>query len=150
MEETFPVKLIQQITARLLYLTPFGYLLTLPNLESHENKMGISFPIFEDVPFQVKVQENPTVGDRANWFMNGSILLIQIYFIYHYNLGGKFGTVYGWMASIFAVVNILTALFTNFPWNKNIPIIRLKYIDLLVILTLFVSAFQDVINFEFH
>lgn len=133
--------ILKDIFITLLYLTPIGYLLSLFRLYSGERTPGVYVYLPENMPPAVIVKENPLFNDRAQWFFNGLFLVFQVFVIIHNNLSGTVGQAYSWMAFVFGVVNVVSAIFPTFNWKE-------KYIWLLVFSSLILTvAYFDVYNF---
>lgn len=75
---------------------------------------------------QVFVKANPTFFDRVKWISAGSFLIFQAYFIVIKKMGGDLGGLYAWMAVVFGIITLTSALKPDFKWkfvlNKSITI----------------------------
>jgi len=142
-------KILNEIVITLLYLTPIGYLLSLLKLYSGERTPGVYVYLPRDKPIQVFVKDNPVFTDRIHWFINGASLLIQAFLIIQKNLGGDWGHTYAWIASIFGVVNAVSAFFPTFNWNGNLfKAIKIPIIWILVILLLILTVvYSDIFRY---
>lgn len=133
---------LRKIIVSFLYLTPVGYLLSLFNLISGEATPGVYVYLPSDELVRVFIKKNPTVNDRANWFLNGGFLIIQAAALIHRNLGGKWGGTYAWMAVVFGVVNSVSAIFPTFNWNGKVLGVSIIWTLLILSLILTVVYFD--------
>ncbi len=68
--------------------------------------------------------------------------MAQTFIIIQKNLGGDLGFTYAWIASIFGIVNTVSAISPTFNWNgKLFKVINFPIIGVLVILSLFLTSF---------
>lgn len=113
------MKLWQRIILRLLYLTPFGYLLSTLSLLQGEKTKGIYINLKQYSPIRAHVKQKPTFNERLNWFINGVFLLAQGWFVLIKQIAGDIGEAFALVAFIFGVVSLVAAIFPSFPWNKK-------------------------------
>ena len=78
--------------------------------------------------------------------------MAQAFIIIQKNLGGDLGFTYAWIASIFGVVNIVSAIFPTLNWNgKLFKVINISVIWVLVILFLILAVvYFDIFKFLFY
>jgi len=140
---------LKEIFITLLYLTPIGYLLILFKLYSGERTPGVYVDLPRDEPIKVFVKENPLIKDRIHWLFNGVALIVQASIIFYQNLGGDLGHTYAWIASIFGVVNTVSAFFPTLNWNgKLFKVVNISVIWILVILFLILTVvYSDIFKF---
>lgn len=134
------MKLWQKILWQLLFFTPIGYFLRMLSLLQGDDIPGVFIHIAhdsKDAPTHVHIKENPYPYDRFNWFSSGVILLAQTTFIISSEVTNRFRNefilAYGWFASMFGVVSIISSIFPTFNWNWKFPIIRISVIELLLL-----------------
>ena len=113
------MKLWRKIVLRLLYLTPFGYLLSTLSLLQGEKTKGIYIDLKRYSPIRAQVKQKPTFNERLNWFINGVFLLGQGLLVLIKQIAGDIGGAYALVAFIFGVVSLVSAIFPSFPWNKK-------------------------------
>jgi len=122
--------IIREIVIRLLYLTPIGYLLSFADLRNKNKTRGIVLSMHENEPTHIEVKNNPSFGDRAYWFFNGIVLILQAWFIL-YNQATKrskyfiedidnFIGGYAVFAAIFGLASVVSAFYPKMPWNKKL------------------------------
>jgi len=85
------MKLWQKIVLRLLYLTPFGYLLSTLSLLQGEKIKGITIDLKRYSPIRAYVKQKPTFNERLNWFINGIFLLVEGWFVLIKQIAGDIG-----------------------------------------------------------
>lgn len=133
--------ILKEIFITLLYLTPVGYLLSLFRLYTGERTPGVYVYLPQDLSPAVIVKGNPLFKDRVQWFFNGLCLVFQVFIIIQNNLGGTLGQAYSWLALVFGIVNVVSAIFPTFNWKE-------KYIWLLIIPSLILTiVYFDILNF---
>lgn len=113
------MKLWQRIILRLLYLTPFGYLLSTLSLLQGERIKGINIDLKRYSPIRAQVKQKPTFNERLNWLINGVFLLAQGWFVFIKQIAGDIGGAFALVAFIFGVVSLVSAFFPSLPWNKK-------------------------------
>lgn len=140
-------QLLEKIGLTLLYLTPVGYILRLISLQTGNSTPGVFVEMSKHKPIIVVVKNNPTIGDRFHWLVNGVFLITQAFVIIKNELGASWGGTYAYVALIFGITNAVAAFFPSLNWNKKTGNIFL----LLIIASslLFVASFTDLINY-FH
>jgi len=111
---------IQIIILRLIYLTPFGYILKALSLQQKSKDSGVYVQLNQYLPMRAEVKKNPTINERLNWFVNGVAMLVQGYFVILKEIGGDLGGTYAIIAIIFGGVNLISAIFPKISWNKNL------------------------------
>lgn len=94
----------------------------------------------ERAVIKVYVKRNPLFQDKLNWLLNGSILIFQGFYIFLNKIGGDLGVTYSWLALVFGFVSFLSALFPSFNWNGRKKIIKLSFIEIVVIVSLIISV----------
>lgn len=114
------MKLWQKIILRLLYLTPFGYMLSALSLIQGERTWGIYISLERYSPIRAYIKQKPTSGERINWFINGLFLLAEGWVVAINEIAGDIGGVFAWLAFIFGSVSLVSAIFPRFPWNKKL------------------------------
>ena len=93
-------------------------------------------------PVSVVVKNNPTTQERFHWFINGIVLLAQAFFIVSNNFGEELGGTYAFVAIIFALGSIISAVHPKLDWNRRINNALLLFI--IIFALLFVTVFLDV------
>ena len=114
------MKLWQKIVLQLLYLTPFGYLLSSYSLIQGKRTPGIFISLESYSPIRAFTKEKPTFRERTGWFINGIILLIEGIFVQFYEIAGDIGGGFAFLAFIFGLVSLVSAIFPRAPWNRKI------------------------------
>jgi hypothetical protein len=114
------MKFWQKIILRLLYLTPFGYLLSILSLLQGEKTKGIDIDLKRYSPIRTQIKQKPTFNERLNWFINGIFLLTQGWFVLLKQIAGDIGGAFALVAFIFGAVSLVAAIFPSFPWNKKL------------------------------
>ncbi len=134
-------KTFQNILISLLYFTPIGYLLKLISLNTGKTTPGVFVKMTRHEPVTVVVIKNATISDRVHWFINGTLLLTQAFYVVNYQIGGDFGGAYTYTALIFGIVNIISAFFPTIDWKDK----KSNFLLLIIIISslFFVAAFID-------
>lgn len=110
----------QKIVLRLLYLTPFGYLLSTIYLLSGEESKGIYLELERNLPVRAIIKKKPTLSERIDWLVNAVFLLVQGYFVLYYEIAGEIGGGFAIVAIIFGLVSLISAIAPGISWNKKI------------------------------
>lgn len=114
------MKFWQQVVLRLLYLTPFGYLLGTLSLFQGERTKGIGIDLKRYYPIKAHIKQMPTLNERLNWFVNGAFLLAEGWFVLAKQIAGDIGGVFALVAFIFGSVSLISAIYPSFPWDKKL------------------------------
>ena len=130
------MRIINAILLRLLYLTPIGYLISLFNLQLGNYTPGVFVRLSREYPIKAIIKSNPTYNDKRTWISNGLFLLIQAVVVVVNKAGGGLGLTYAWIASIFGLVSLVSAINPKFQWNRKFPLVGITTLELLVIVTL--------------
>lgn len=135
-KETY-IRFVQSIFTYALFLTPFGYVLRYFSLITGNATPGVYIVLEGNKPITAVVKSHPSFQDRTNWLISGSSLLAQVYFLIKRSyLGNEYFFVYIWIASLYGVLNVITAFFPGIPWNarfKYLPISLAEAVLLIVL-----------------
>lgn len=133
--------LLQQIFQKFLYLTPIGYILSLLALQTGEKTPGVYVELSRDMPIKAHIKQNPLFTDRLGWFLNGTSLFLQAFFVLNQEIADiNIIVVYAWISLVFGVVSLVSAFFPQFEWNKGFTFIRITSLEVIVILLLGMSV----------
>jgi hypothetical protein len=114
------VNFIKSFLLRLLYFTPFGYLLSSVLLLSGDRIKGLKVNLSRYSPIRAEVKVKPNANMRINWFFNAIILFIQSFYVLSNNIAGDIGGGYALLAIIFGGISMVSAIYPKVIWNKNI------------------------------
>ncbi len=112
--------LFQKILLRLLYLTPVGYILSTLELLTGERTKGIFIDLRRYSPIKSKIKQNPRPDERINWLINGIFLIFESWFVVTNQIGDDIGGGFAFVALVFGIVSIISAIFPNVSWNKKL------------------------------
>ena len=130
--------ILLKIFFRLLYLTPIGIFINLFYLVMGERVSGII--IRNGLVF---VKENPTIGDRVGWFINGVFILTEgVVFSKIFNYGGLWP-----LFGLTSFVAFASCFYPRLNWN-NISmltglIIIIIFILSIILLPIIISLLLD-------
>lgn len=116
-------KLWQKIIIRILYFTPFGYLLESIFLLSGEKTPGILIDLGINSPFGVVIKKKPSSRDRINWFLNSIVLFAQSWGVFKYasrGVNNSLEATYISLSVAFGLVCLLASVFPSIRWNRKL------------------------------
>ncbi len=139
------IKIIQRTIIYILYLTPFGYLLSMISILSGERTPGVYVHLAEKDPVLAFIKPNPTLYERLKWFFSGMVLTGQAYYIIRNEIGDNWGGSYALVAAIFGLTSLISAIFPHIKWNKNMSRqFRLSLIWILfIVILIFITVYSD-------
>jgi hypothetical protein len=126
-----PKSLLKTLFIKLLYLTPFGYMIDVINLldknNALKNNKGVSFSFDQDKNIgEVEIDQNPTTKIRWYWVFNGLVLLLQSVIAVRYGLYlnsedlAQWPMMYAFFAAMTGIVSLVSAVYPHMPWNKKL------------------------------
>ncbi len=124
------IDIFVNLIIRLLYLTPIGLYISLFYLALGKRLPGIF--IKDGLVF---VKENPTIGDRVSWFVNGIFILNEGWYflkIFNYDTDAVIQSLF--LFGLTAIIAFVSCFYPRFHWNK--PISTLSGIIILLIFSI--------------
>jgi len=71
-------------------------------------------------PISAKATKAPKLSTRFNWFLNGTLLLFQAFYVLtHYASNSILGA-YSILAIIFGLVCTISSIYPKISWNLNL------------------------------
>lgn len=126
--------ILRELFSFVLFTTPIGYLLGLLRVIKTNNTNGIVIEPHADKPLNVYVKNSPLPQERLRWIIYGVTLASQGILIN--NIDSKQSEkiiFYLGFCFFFGVINLVSGIFPNFPWNKRT--FKISVFELLILAT---------------